>query len=65
MGCHDHSSPLDLVHGIQNSCNAYFCNVFRRIIENPKYKNAEEAYSIWREYALYFGFGNRLNSDFT
>jgi penicillin-binding protein 2 len=65
VGCHIHSSPLDLVHGIQNSCNAYFCNVFRRIIENPKYKNAEQAYNNWRDYVLSFGFGNRLNADFT
>jgi penicillin-binding protein 2 len=64
MRCHEHSSPLDLVHGIQNSCNAYFCNVFLRIIENPKYKDAEQAYNRWREYATSFGFGSRLNSDF-
>jgi penicillin-binding protein 2 len=65
VGCHVHNSPLDLIHGIQNSCNAYFCNVFKRIIENPKYNNAEQAYSIWREYVISFGFGSRLNSDFT
>jgi penicillin-binding protein 2 len=64
MRCHEHSSPLDLVHGIMSSCNAYFCNVFLRIMENPKYKNAEQAYRVWRDYALSFGFGNRLNSDF-
>jgi penicillin-binding protein 2 len=65
VGCHIHNSPLDLIHGIQNSCNAYFCNVFKKIIENPKYKNAEQAYSNWREYVVSFGFGSRLNSDFT
>ncbi len=65
VGCHVHNSPLDLIHGIQNSCNAYFCNVFKRIMENPKYNNAEQAYSIWREYVISFGFGSRLNSDFT
>jgi penicillin-binding protein 2 len=64
MRCHEHSSPLDLVHGIQNSCNAYFCNVFLRIMENPKYKDVEEAYLKWRDYATTFGFGNRLNADF-
>jgi penicillin-binding protein 2 len=65
VGCHIHSSPLDLVHGIQNSCNAYFCNVFERIMENPKYKNSEQAYNNWRDYVLSFGFGNRLKADFT
>jgi penicillin-binding protein 2 len=64
MECHVHPSPLDLVHGIENSCNAYFVNVFLRIMQNPKYKDTEDAYSVWRQYALAFGFANRLNSDF-
>ncbi len=64
IGCHDHRSPLDLVEGIQHSCNAYFCNVYRKIIENPKYTNAEEAYNNWRNYVVQFGLGSRLQSDF-
>jgi len=65
VGCHDHNSPLKFLQGIQNSCNAYFCNVFRRIIEDPKFSSSTEAYNNWRNYVLSFGFGNRLNSDFT
>ena len=65
LGCHDHRSPLDLIEGLQHSCNAYFCNVYRRIIENPEYTNAEEAYNKWRDYVVQFGFGSRLKSDFT
>jgi penicillin-binding protein 2 len=65
VGCHEHSSPLDLVHGMMNSCNAYFCNVYKRIIENQEYKSTELAYNVWRKYVLSFGFGSRLNSDFT
>jgi penicillin-binding protein 2 len=64
VGCHIHSSPLSLLHGIENSCNAYFCNVYKRIIENPKYGNPELAYNSWREYVMSFGVGNRLNADF-
>lgn len=65
VGCHDHRSPLNLVEGLQHSCNAYFCNVFRNIIENKNYGSTNEAYSAWREYVLSFGFGEKLNSDFT
>jgi penicillin-binding protein 2 len=65
VGCHEHKSPLMLLEGIQNSCNSYFCNVYKRIIENPKYANAEQSYNTWREYVLSFGFGSRLNADFT
>src|SRR5690606_17930631 len=28
MGCHPHASPLDMVPGIAQSCNAYFANVY-------------------------------------
>jgi penicillin-binding protein 2 len=65
VGCHIHKSPLKLLEGIQNSCNAYFCNVFRRILENPAYASVEEAYKRWHEYVLSFGFGNTLSADFT
>ena len=65
IGCHSHSSPLDLIHGISNSCNAYFCQVYRRILENPAYPNVEAAYVKWKEYLDQFGFGQRLGIEFT
>ncbi len=65
IGCHSHSSPLDLVHGISNSCNSYFCQVYRRILENPVYPNVEAAYVKWKEYLDQFGFGQRLGIEFT
>ena len=65
VGCHSHSSPLDLIHGISNSCNAYFCQVFRRILENPEYPTVEAAYVKWKEYLDQFGFGQRLGIEFT
>ena len=63
VGCHSHYSPLDLREGIQHSCNAYFCNVFRRILEDPKFQRTDSAFSNWRKHVTSFGFGNRLNSD--
>jgi penicillin-binding protein 2 len=63
VGCHLHNAPLNLVEGIQNSCNAYFCNVFRRILDNPKYGNVREGFMAWRNYLTSFGFGTRLESD--
>ncbi len=63
VGCHDHYSPLDLRESIQNSCNAYFCNVFRRILENPEYGRTDSAFSNWRKHVTSFGFGSRSNSD--
>jgi penicillin-binding protein 2 len=45
IDCHSHSSPLDLMHGISNSCNSYFCQTYRRILENPAYPTIEAAYT--------------------
>jgi len=63
VGCHAHASPLDLVHAVSNSCNSYFCQVFRKIIDNPAYKNTQKGFEVWREYMLDFGFGRKLGSD--
>ena len=65
VACHSHSSPLDLIHGISNSCNSYFCQVYRRILENPEYPTIEDAYSKWKEYLNEFGFGKKLGIEFT
>lgn len=64
VACHDHSSPVGLVGAIETSCNSYFCNTFRRVLENTKYKNPAEAYVHWREYISQFGFGSKLGTDF-
>jgi penicillin-binding protein 2 len=63
LGCHSHPSPLKLEYSIITSCNAYYCNVFRDIIE--KYPTTEEGYTVWREYVTRFGIGNKLKSDMT
>jgi penicillin-binding protein 2 len=64
VGCHTHSSPLNLPQAIQKSCNAYFCNVFRRIIQDPKFANSALALDNWRNKVMSFGFGKKLESDF-
>ena len=61
MKCHEHRSPLNLEESIANSCNAYFCNVYKSIIEN--YTTTYEGYDTWRKYVVSFGLGNWLNND--
>lgn len=64
MACHAHSSPLDLRFAVATSCNAYFCYVFRDILDNPKYGGVKEGFDVWKEYVESFGFGRKLGSDF-
>ena len=61
--CHAHLSPTDLRQSIQMSCNAYYCHVFRNIIDNPKYDNISDAFNQWRKYIQSFGFGKKLGTD--
>jgi penicillin-binding protein 2 len=65
VGCHTHESPLDLAGAVKNSCNSYFCQAFRRILDNPAYPSVSDAYEKWRGYLTQFGFGRVLESDFT
>ncbi len=62
--CHSHSSPLDLEGAIMNSCNSYFCQTYRRILENPAYLSVAEAFEKWKNYVNEFGFGRKLGSEF-
>ena len=60
-GCHAHPSPLSMNDGIAQSCNAYFINVYRRIVD--KYKDPEIGMNIWSNHAKSFGLGNYLGYD--
>jgi penicillin-binding protein 2 len=64
LGCH-HYSSFDLISSIQSSCNAYYCNVFRRIIDNRAYNNPREGYIHWRKHVLSFGLGQKMETDFS
>lgn len=61
VGCHPHKSPLDLKNAIAQSCNAYFCYEFRRILE--KSDNISLDYQKWYDHVRSFGLGDYLNND--
>ena len=61
LGCHHHASPLDLVGGIAQSCNSYFCTAYRRIIE--KYPSPQEGINAWGNHLKSFGLGNFVGDD--
>ena len=61
MGCHAHPSPLQLEYSIQTSCNAYYANVFKSVMD--KYPSTEVSYKKWRSYLRAFGLGDELGID--
>lgn len=61
VGCHPHKPTVDLKYSIRTSCNAYYCNVFRRIIDSKS--TVEEGYKVWRNYLTNFGLGDLTRID--
>jgi len=60
---HDHKSPLQLEHAIQESCNPYFWNTFKSILNAPKYNDPKKGYEQWYQSIKSFGFGEKFNTD--
>ncbi len=60
---HNHYSPLDMEHAIEQSCNPYFWKVYQSIIEQPKFETIQEGYANWRNDVMKFGIGERLPGD--
>lgn len=63
MGCHCgiFDQPIQLRRGLAKSCNSYFSNVYRKIIE--KYPTASEGMNAWSKHMRSFGLGNYLGYD--
>lgn len=67
IGCHGSHSYDDLVGAIQHSCNPYFWNVYKKMIQRGKYdyifKDAPYGLDIWQNRVKKFGFGVQLQTD--
>ena len=63
MECHCRfGTKNNLRSGIYRSCNTYFANIYRRIIDRAG-KNVEEGMNIWNGHLKSFGLGNYLGYD--
>ncbi len=60
---HNHPAPLDLLHAIEQSCNPYFWQVFKSILDQKKFHTMQEAYNYWRDLVTSFGVGTVLEGD--
>ena len=67
IGCHNHPEATNVKKAIQYSCNPYFFQVYKRIIQPGIYSNifrdSEAGIEVWREHVLSFGLGSGLLVD--
>jgi penicillin-binding protein 2 len=56
-----HAANLRLA--IAHSCNSFFCNTYRLIVDNRKYDDVKVGYQKWHDYMNSFGLGIRLGLD--
>lgn len=67
VGCHNHPSARSVQEAIKMSCNPYFYYTYKRIIQQGKfksiYKDSQYGLTIWHDYMLRFGFGQKLPID--
>ncbi len=60
---HNHRSPLRLPEAIEQSCNPYFWQLYKSILEQPDFSTIQESYNHWRDLAVSFGLAQRLPGD--
>ncbi|GAB3018942.1 penicillin-binding protein 2 [uncultured Cyclobacterium sp.] len=67
VNCHNHPSPVNLFGAIRNSCNPYYHQAFRQVINQEvssnTYTDTQIGLDKWRESVLKFGLSNRLGID--
>jgi penicillin-binding protein 2 len=60
---HRHPSCRNIEEGLTQSCNPYFCQVFRNAIEVPNSKRMQLDYDRWFRNIRRFGYGIKLGVD--
>jgi len=62
-GCHPHVSPLRLKSALQHSCNSYFFQMLRDVVEKEGWSNPEIGLTILNEHLYDFGLGVTTGID--
>ena len=67
IGCHGKHTNDNLIPAIQHSCNPYFWNVFKKLVQRGHYssifKDAAYGLNLWQERVKLFGLGVQLQTD--
>ena len=62
-GCHDHVTPYNVSIALQHSCNSYFFQTFRDLVEKEGFTMASRGLHTLNDYLRDFGLGSAMGSD--
>ena len=63
LGCHGHPYCGTPMSAIQHSCNAYFCQTFRELVDIHGYQNPGQGLDETVEFIKAFGLGQKMGID--
>ena len=63
VGCRDHPRARNIAVGLQYSCNSYFIQCLRSIIDKESFYKPKVGLDIFVDYMYKFGLGKKLNTD--
>jgi len=63
FGCHNHTRCDNVKSAIMHSCNSYFFEMVRRLIEKEGYNKPELGLNVLRQHLTEFGLGRNLGID--
>lgn len=63
VGCHGHPSAANVATAIQFSCNAYFCQTYKEIVNMYGYNHPDKGLDRLVEHLNAFGLGRKMGVD--
>ena len=63
-GCHGHPPVSDVRRAIAYSCNTYFYQTFRKIVDKYSFYNPHQGLDTFVQHLYDFGLANPLGIDF-
>ncbi|HRQ51277.1 MAG TPA: penicillin-binding transpeptidase domain-containing protein, partial [Agriterribacter sp.] len=60
---HNPGHAANMRLALANSCNSYFCQIYRLVLDNNKDRAVKKGYTRWKDYMNAFGWGQRLGVD--
>jgi len=63
QGCHAHGKAWGVSGALQHSCNSYFYQIMREMVEKYGYTNPGQGLDMVMEYLKTFGLGDKLDVD--